>query len=289
MCDYTVHAHYLHIMILLQTVKSLPKKPLVQIDYTDLELGACLGEGGFGAVFHGKWKSKGKVVAIKKVTGQLNPREVHIPNSLPAHPNVIQFYGAVLKLPNCCVVLEYAENGSLYDHLHKKCIKSGLEWSLNRAKEVARGMLFLHQNDIMHRDLKSCNVLLSSDNTAKICDFGTARLAAQTTAMSKVTGTYGWMAPELLEHPESKVLSKACDVYSYGILLWELITCEVPYASDGLSGIQIAMKVIKGNRPGIPASCQQYLADLMQICWAINPKERPGFNQIITVLVRKSL
>ena len=271
----------------MQTRTTLQKKQLLQINYSDLEFGKCLGEGGFGAVYIGKWKSKSKVVAIKQISGKLDPREVHIPNSLPVHPNVIQFYGAVMTPTNCCIVIEFAENGSLFDHLHKKLTKPSLEWGLRRAKEVATGMLFLHQNDVLHRDLKSHNVLLSKDNTAKICDFGTAKRAQQTTAMSQVTGTFAWMAPELLQNPDAKVLSKSCDVYSYGILLWELYTGEIPFASSGLSGIGIAMAAIKGQRPGIPRSCPQYLADLMQECWSSNPKQRTNFVAILSVLKSK--
>ena len=266
---------------------SLQKKAVTEIDFNDLELYGCLGEGGFGAVYKGKWKSKGMVVAVKRVTGNLEPREVHIPNSLPAHPNIIKFYGAVLKSPNCCLVLEYAENGSLYDHIHEKKIKSGHEWSLCRAKEIATGMHFLHLNDVIHRDLKSCNVLLSSDNTSKICDFGTARVLQHTTAMSKAVGSLIWMAPEILEKQTGRVLSKACDVYSYGIVLWELLMCGLPYVSEGLSGILVPIRVLQGGRPRIPSTCQQYLSNLMQDCWKANPKQRPDFSRVLSALESK--
>ena len=272
----------------MQPLVALPKKALTEIDYDDLEFGKTLGAGGFGAVYKGKWKSKDMVIAIKQVKGSLDPREVHIPNSLPAHPNIIKFHGAVMKPPNCCIVLEFAENGSLYDHLHEKKIKSGLEWSLRRAIEIATGMFFLHQNDVIHRDLKSCNVLLGSDHTSKICDFGTAKELQHTTAASKVAGTLLWMAPELLKNQDARVLSKACDVYSYGIVLWELITCEIPYSSTPAIGFLVIMRVLQGDRPRIPSTCQQYLTKTMQACWKADPKQRPNFAKILSALERKS-
>jgi sterile alpha motif and leucine zipper-containing kinase AZK len=130
------------------------------------------------------------------------------------------------------------------------------------------GMNYLHYEapiPVIHRDLKSRNVVIAMDLTAKICDFGSSKFHAHTTKMSLV-GTYPWMAPEIIK---GLSVTPACDVYSYSVVLWEILTCEVPF--KGLEGLQVAWLVVKGERLTVPQSCPLSFANLMQRCWEAEP------------------
>ena len=149
-----------------------------------LQLLDMLGRGGFGAVFRGKWEARRgevHVVAVKKCTmsgakgDQDIPREVQILSSVSQHPHIISFYGISINYPDLFIVTEFAEKGSLFDYLHKEKQVPTVDQSLAWALHVAMAMRHLHNHDIIHRDLKSANILLSAKLTAKVCDFGTAR------------------------------------------------------------------------------------------------------------------
>ena len=104
----------------------------------------------------------------------VTPQEVEILSSIPEHPNIISFYAIAFNYPDIFIVTEFAENGSLFNYLHKEKQFPTVDQSLAWALEVAQGMEHLHNHDIIHRDLKSANILLSAATTAKVCDFGTA-------------------------------------------------------------------------------------------------------------------
>jgi len=130
---------------------------------------------------------------------------------------VLTFLGVALSSDslNTCIVTELAPYGSLYDHLHVKNQVSSLDQTLAWALQVAGGMHHFHSNNVVHRDLKSANILLSLGLVAKVCDFGTARILAKT-AMTSQKGTYRWMAPEVVENVEANI-NKMCGVFSYGM------------------------------------------------------------------------
>uniref|UniRef100_A0A2K5J6V1 mitogen-activated protein kinase kinase kinase n=1 Tax=Colobus angolensis palliatus TaxID=336983 RepID=A0A2K5J6V1_COLAP len=161
---------------------------------------------------------------------------------------------------------------------------------VNWAVQIARGMLYLHEEafvPILHRDLKSSNILLLEkiehddicNKTLKITDFGLAREWHRTTKMS-AAGTYAWMAPEVIK---SSLFSKGSDIWSYGVLLWELLTGEVPYR--GIDGLAVAygVAVNKLTLP-IPSTCPEPFAKLMKECWEQDPHIRPSFALILEQL-----
>ncbi|KAH9619602.1 hypothetical protein KSS87_012005, partial [Heliosperma pusillum] len=175
---------------------------------------------------------------------------------------------------------EFMSGGSVYDYLHKHNGTFKLPSLLKVAIDISKGMNFLHQNNIIHRDLKAANLLMDENEVVKVADFGVARVKAQSGVMTAETGTYRWMAPEVIEH---KPYDHKADVFSFAIVLWELLSGKLPY--EYLTPLQAAVGVVqKGLRPPIPKNCLPKLAELLVNCWQQDPALRPNFSEIIPIL-----
>uniref|UniRef100_A0A1S3XIH8 Serine/threonine-protein kinase CTR1-like n=1 Tax=Nicotiana tabacum TaxID=4097 RepID=A0A1S3XIH8_TOBAC len=149
------------------------------------------------------------------------------------HPNIVLFMGAVIQPPNLSIVTEYLSRGSLYRLLHRPGARELLDERrrLCMAYDVANGMNYLHKRNppIVHRDLKSPNLLVDKKYTVKVCDFGLSRFKANTFLSSKTAaGTPEWMAPDVLRDEPSNEKS---DVYNFGVILWELATLQQPWSN----------------------------------------------------------
>ncbi|KGL82179.1 Mitogen-activated protein kinase kinase kinase MLT [Tinamus guttatus] len=252
----------------------------VQIRFDDLQFFENCGGGSFGSVYRARWISQDKEVAVKKLLKIEKEAEIL---SVLSHKNIIQFYGAVIEPPNYGIVTEYASAGSLFDYINSnKSEEMDMDHIMTWATDIAKGMHYLHMEapvKVIHRDLKSRNVVIAADGVLKICDFGASRFHSHTTHMSLV-GTFPWMAPEVIQ---SLPVSETCDTYSYGVVLWEMLTREVPF--KGLEGLQVAWLVVEKNeRLTIPSSCPRSFAELMHQCWEADSKKRPSFKQIISIL-----
>ncbi|XP_064442761.1 mitogen-activated protein kinase kinase kinase 20 isoform X3 [Mirounga angustirostris] len=227
----------------------------VQIKFDDLQFFENCGGGSFGSVYRARWISQDKEVAVKKLLKIEKEAEIL---SVLSHRNIIQFYGVILEPPNYGIVTEYASLGSLYDYINSnRSEEMDMDHIMTWATDVAKGMHYLHMEapvKVIHRDLKSRNVVIAADGVLKICDFGASRFHNHTTHMSLV-GTFPWMAPEVIQ---SLPVSETCDTYSYGVVLWEMLTREVPF--KGLEGLQVAWLVVEKN------------------------EKRPSFKQIISIL-----
>eukprot|EP00064_Thunnus_orientalis_P000255 superscaffoldBa00000013_g255 len=232
----------------------------VQIKFDDILFYENCGGGSFGSVYRARWISQDKEVAVKKLLKIENEAEIL---SVLSHRNIIQFYGAIVEAPNYGIVTEYASGGSLYDYLSSnESEEMDMGQIMTWAAEIARGMHYLH-----------------SEAPVKICDFGASKFLTHTTHMSLV-GTFPWMAPEVIQ---SLPVSETCDTFSYGVVLWEMLTREIPF--KGLEGLQVAWLVVEKNeRLTIPSGCPASFAELMKKCWATEPKERPMFKQILSTL-----
>ncbi|KAJ4822911.1 hypothetical protein Tsubulata_025923 [Turnera subulata] len=195
------------------------------------------------------------------------------------HRNVVRFIGACTKSPHLCIVTEYMPGGSLYDYLHKNFNVLKLQQLLKFAIDVCKGMEYLHLNNIIHRDLKTANLLMDNDNVVKVADFGVARFQDQGGVMTAETGTYRWMAPEVINH---QPYDQKADVFSFAIVLWELVTAKVPY--DTMTPLQAALGVRQGLRPELPENAHPKLLDMMQRCWETVPGKRPSFSEIVVEL-----
>ncbi|KAJ0579830.1 putative dual-specificity kinase TKL-Pl-4 family [Helianthus annuus] len=140
---------------------------------------------------------------------------------------------------------------------------------------------YLHSQKIVHRDVKTENMLLDKSRTIKIADFGVARVeASNPNDMTGETGTLGYMAPEVLN---GNPYNRKCDVYSFGICLWEIYCCDMPYPD--LSFSEVTSAVVRQNlRPEIPRCCPSSLANVMKRCWDANPDKRPEMDEVVTML-----
>lgn len=248
-----------------------------EVDPHDVAFQEKVASGAFGDLFRGLYC--GQDVAIKILRGVQDDsvqfqeflQEVAIMRKV-RHRNVVQFIGACTRRPNLCIVFEYMRGGSLYDYV-RRAGPLRITTILRIAVEVCKGMDYLHKRKIVHRDLKAANLLLDEHGTIKIADFGVARVLDGAGVMTAETGTYRWMAPEVIEH---RPYSEKADVFSFGVVLWELLTGLVPYSD--MTPLQAAVGVVqKGLRPPIPQNCPPPLADIMRLCWQRDPSVRPSF------------
>ncbi|KAM4853475.1 mitogen-activated protein kinase kinase kinase 9 isoform 2-T2 [Thomomys bottae] len=272
-----------------------PPIQLLEIDFAELTLEEIIGIGGFGKVYRAFWI--GDEVAVKAARHDPdedisqtieNVRQEAKLFAMLKHPNIIALRGVCLKEPNLCLVMEFARGGPLNRVLSGKRIPPDI--LVNWAVQIARGMNYLHDEaivPIIHRDLKSSNILILqkvengdlSNKILKITDFGLAREWHRTTKMS-AAGTYAWMAPEVIR---ASMFSKGSDVWSYGVLLWELLTGEVPFR--GIDGLAVAYGVAMNKLAlPIPSTCPEPFAKLMEDCWNPDPHSRPSFTSILDQL-----
>ncbi|KAH9298620.1 hypothetical protein KI387_030302, partial [Taxus chinensis] len=242
-----------------------------EILWEDLVLGEPIGKGCFGVVFHALWY--GSDVAVKCFSGHdysneiLHDfkKEVSIMKRL-RHPNVVLFMGAVYAPEHLAIVVELLPRGSLFKILHMNAQRLDLRRRLRMALDVARGMNYLHRRKppIIHRDLKSSNLLVDKNWTVKVGDFGLSKLKNATFLTTKTgKGTPNWMAPEVLRNESSNEKS---DVYGFGVILWELATCRIPW--DNLSALQVVGIVgFMDRRLEIPEGLDPKLIALFCDCW----------------------
>lgn len=262
------------------------------LDLSKLYIGLRFATGAHSRLYHGIYKDQPVAVKIIRqpdddengvMAARMEKeftREVTILSHL-YHRNVIKLAAACRNPPVFCIITEYLSGGSLRAFLHKLEHKSlCLDRLISIALEIARGMEYIHSQGVIHRDLKPENILFDQDFCVKIADFGIACEEAYYDASAEDPGTFRWMAPEMIKH---KPYGRKADVYSFGLVLWEMVSGRIPY--EEMSPIQAAFAVVDKNlRPVIPVDCPLALGALIEKCWALNPEKRPEFWQIVKVL-----
>ncbi|RWW31781.1 hypothetical protein GW17_00003582 [Ensete ventricosum] len=245
-----------------------------EINLSKLEIRYVIARGTYGTVYRGVYDGQ-------DVAGTYLP--LNFGQNLQLRYCALQFVGASmwtsdLKIPQndslstvhsslptraCCVVVEYLAGGTLKQYLIKnRRRKLPFKIVIQVALDLARGLSYLHSEKIVHRDVKTENMLLDTNRKLKIADFGVARVEAQNPRdMTGETGTLGYMAPEVLD---GKPYNRRCDVYSFGICLWEIYCCDMPYAD--LSFVDVSSAVVR------------------QKCWDANPDKRLEMSEVVKLL-----
>eukprot|EP01025_Chloroclados_australasicus_P024355 TRINITY_DN2444_c0_g2_i1.p1 TRINITY_DN2444_c0_g2~~TRINITY_DN2444_c0_g2_i1.p1 ORF type:complete len:470 (-),score=52.48 TRINITY_DN2444_c0_g2_i1:1139-2548(-) len=273
----------------LDTDISALHMPCVDADFQDwiinphkLVLGRRLAVGGFAEVFIGKYE--GTVVAIKRLFGEnlANDfkQEVDILLRL-RHPNLILFIGYCMSQnpQQFVIVSEYMSRGSLWDVIQKQKIQLPTKGQRMIALSVARGMLYLHTRKppILHLDLKSPNILLDQQWRVKIADFGLSQIMGKGYISHVGVGSPEWSSPEMLR---GETVDDKTDVYSYGVVLWELMTGEKPW--EGKNSFSIVAQVgYQGQRLDTPLQGDPFLVELFEMCTQQEPQKRPSFKEIM--------
>lgn len=256
-----------------------------RVSIQDFQISIPTGSGVSATVFHAINKITKEEAAVKEFKWpqmfgsrlQSFQREVAVLANVN-HPCLLKLIGAT-GTPPFCIITEWMPNGSLYQALHENRMPDPTMRSI-AAFDIARGMQYLHAHQIVHRDLKSLNVLLDSNYHIRICDFGFSRHASNEQQMTSNIGTPHWMAPEILDVTHN--YTSKVDVYAYGIVLWELVTSLTPYSGIDTRAIISEVRT-KDIRPILPTSdvLNPSLRDLITQCWDRNPDVRPSFDEIV--------
>lgn len=271
--------------------------PILQkfiVKYDDFKIGKLIGQGAYGKVYYAVHKPTKKKCAVKKLFIQEMAgqdlisycREVEV---LVKCDNafILPFYGWSATFPYI-IITQHIPNGSLFSALHHRPLAPSLS-ATNKtliAIGIANGMASLHSVGIIHRDLKSLNILLDENILPKIGDFGLSRFQDdEISQMTADVGTPHWMAPELFE---STNYTNKVDVYAFGMLLWEMYNEEAPF--HGMNSVQIAFQVSKeAYRPPWPDNTPEDFKSFVNLCWNQNPDKRPEFKQIYKYFIQKKI
>lgn len=274
-----------------------------------LELGQRLGGSIFGDTYIGEWT--GLPVAIKRITLSVHENQLNLDNmkwlqdevsflSRQRHRNIVSVLGFCAESKHPYIISEFIQGQCMKDYI--KHSGSHLLWP-HRVKilsQVADGMAYLHSTNppILHRDLRCGNLFVTDNDVIKICDFGVVKLTQPLRSacqkddcccqgrFSACPPSIAWTAPEVLQNPNSlesdeSITSKACDVYSFSIVMWELVMCDDPF--EEMSTLQEVMDfVVSGGRPEIPQydKMMPLYGELMEHCWKNKPEDRPNFKQV---------
>lgn len=251
-----------------------------------------LAEGGFGRVFLGK--CRGQRVAIKELKVALThdsavqkfKKEAAMMVQL-RHHNLVSLVGICIEPGKYCIVMPFMEKGALYSALHNSSDKKLDDWSakVQIALDMAQGLVFLHQHKprILHRDLKSLNVLLDKKYTAKLADFGLSAVSVESKreeVRKGGPGTLRWKAPELF--CSIPIYSTKSDSYAFGMTLWELASRELPFRDMDKAGIENDVRC--GKKEKIGSDWPQDFAKIIEACWAQQAEERPEADLLVSSL-----
>eukprot|EP01103_Thecamoeba_quadrilineata_P002229 TRINITY_DN12221_c0_g1_i1.p1 TRINITY_DN12221_c0_g1~~TRINITY_DN12221_c0_g1_i1.p1 ORF type:complete len:1031 (+),score=290.26 TRINITY_DN12221_c0_g1_i1:49-3141(+) len=257
------------------------------VPWEQLKIGKQIGTGAFAEVFEGF--RAGERVAVKKFLAQSEEarREMEAEVSVMANLHsgfVVSLYGACFTAPNMCIVMEFLSRGSLFYLLNDSSVDLPWEIRWSIARDAALGICYLHSKrpQLLHRDMKSGNLLVGVDWRVKVCDFGQSEDAGAHDTKKETEnplegpgGTARWTAPEVLS---GKTYTAAADVYSYGIILWEIATRKIPF--DDVPSYNLTALVLKGSRPPEPEGVPSEWLDLMKRCWSPDPLDRPPISDV---------
>ncbi|KAJ9665064.1 Protein kinase of the Mitotic Exit Network [Coniosporium apollinis] len=247
----------------------------------DYQLGDCLGKGAFGSVYRGLNWSTGETVAVKQVKLADLPKtelrvimlEIDLLKNLN-HPNIVKYHGYAKDSEFLHIILEYCENGSL----HSICKNFG-KFPENLValymSQVLHGLLYLHEQGVIHRDIKGANILTTKEGLVKLADFGVATKATGLNE-SSVVGTPYWMAPEVIELSGA---TTASDIWSLGCTVIELLDGKPPYYK--LQPMPALFRIVNDDHPPLPEGCSPAVRDFLMQCFQKDPNLRVSARKLL--------
>jgi len=263
-----------------------------EIAPNEVERLSVLGDGSFGTVYRGRCRSQ--EVAIKVLhrqdldehTLKAFRKEVEVVSRI-FHPNILLYMGACTVPGHMCIITELMPKGDLESLLHDERVALSGALRMRMARDAAKGMTWLHASNpvFIHRDLKTSNLLVGDDFGIKLCDFGLSQIKQRGESLRDgvegAKGTPLWMAPEVMAGEQ---FNEKADVYSFGIVLWEIFTRQEPFKEfDNYDEFRKAI-CNRHVRPAIPAGTHPALKQLMEACWHHDPSKRPAFPAIVAAL-----
>ncbi|EGG16486.1 SH2 domain-containing protein [Cavenderia fasciculata] len=273
----------------MQTADNMLGPPEIGPDEIITE--SILGDGSFGTVYKGRCRQKD--VAVKVMLKQVDEKtlkdfrkEVAIMSKI-FHPNIVLFLGACTSVPGKLMICTELMRGNLETLLMDHNIKLPLITRMRMSKDAALGVLWLHSSNpvFIHRDLKTSNLLVDSNLTLKVCDFGLSQIKQRGENLKDgqdgAKGTPLWMAPEVLQ---GKLFNEKADVYSFGLVLWQIYTRKELFPEFDNFYKFVTAICEKQVRPPIPDDCPAALKELIKNCWDPAPEVRPGFSEIVSSL-----
>eukprot|EP01114_Cavostelium_apophysatum_P008118 TRINITY_DN2040_c0_g1_i2.p1 TRINITY_DN2040_c0_g1~~TRINITY_DN2040_c0_g1_i2.p1 ORF type:complete len:864 (-),score=185.58 TRINITY_DN2040_c0_g1_i2:130-2721(-) len=264
-----------------------------EINFQEIHLQHEIGRGAFGRVYQGTWRNAPCCVKVANPETSRDSmfefiKEANSMKRMRSHPNVCQLFG-VCTTPTVCIVMELLPEGSLFDMIHNAQIDIDLDTALAFLKDVCSGMLHLHAEGILHLDLATRNLLMKSERSSngtkysvKISDFGMSSSLTTTESVYDVSARskfpIRWCAPEIASHRQ---VTKASDVWSFGVVAWEILERKFPYADMSNQEVIEAVfnqgyRLPKPTRIGFPNELYQ----LMLWCWQMDTNKRPTFAKI---------
>jgi len=262
------------------------------VELAEIQEGEILSKsGGFSIIYKGMWHAT--QVAIKKLFDPSNSPEnmAEMDNEVDKlgklrHPNIVSLLAVHRRPPTYSIVLEIISGGSLFQLLHHKpsfsfaptvTVPVPMHDLIRINDSMAAALAFMHARNIAHRDVKSHNVLLSPHLEAKLCDFGLARMKSELmTGAMQFAGTPQYMAPEL--YRKQKYTEKV-DVWAFGILAWESVAEDIPFAN--LDVPEISENVITGKMPAIPMQAPRPMQAAIKACWTVDYASRPPMADVL--------
>ncbi|KAF9430843.1 hypothetical protein BGZ94_003324 [Podila epigama] len=260
-------------------VRQIPFSEITKVKYN-------VAKGGSGTIHLGAWRNMHVAIKEQHNTNDLI-KELKMHKQVHDSNYIVKFFG-ITKHPltqDTCIVMQFAENGCLQDYLETQNITITWLTKYRLAWEVASGLDFIHRENIFHTDLHSRNILIDTGGKALITDFGLSKSVNKTiyTTKAGLFGVVPYVAPERMQNPNITYTAK-CDIYSLGVILWELSSCAIPFESQ-LQDVMLAVNIIAGCREKTVLGTAVEYEMLYRRCWDGLPQNRPQMDIVLSELV----
>ncbi|KAF9582211.1 hypothetical protein BGW38_000500 [Lunasporangiospora selenospora] len=260
-------------------VRLIPFSEISKVKYN-------VAKGGSGTIHLGAWRNMHVAIKEQHNTSDLI-KELKMHKQVHDSNYIVKFFG-ITKHPltqDTCIVMQFAENGCLQDYLEMQNVSIAWHTKYRLAWEIASGLDFIHRENIFHTDLHSRNILIDTDGKALITDFGLSKSVNKTiyTTKAGLFGVVPYVAPERMQNPTITYTAK-CDIYSLGVILWELSSCMIPFESQ-LQDVMLAVNIIAGVREKTVAGTAVEYEMLYRRCWDGLPQNRPQMEIVLSELV----